>query len=344
MLVAVTVLAIALLIVIHELGHFLVARACGMRVDRFSVGFGPVIWKRRRGDTEWALSAIPLGGYVTIAGMAAGDEVRPDDRAAYCNQPAWRRFLVILAGPGTNYLGAVALAAALLLAGAFQVPAPGVEIGPPVPGGAAEAAGIRAGDRVRAADGRPVASWGELVAVIQQSPGRPVELRVERAGADVVLTVTPRDEGGVGRIGVRPGTQAVGADTVLQALWQGGARTWQRAVDVLDGLWQVVTRKQKGQVAGPLGIGQEMVARAREGAGPFLTNVWEISLMLAIFNLLPVPALDGGRLLVLGWELATRRRVNPKVENAVHMVGFVALLALLVWVTLFGDLARLLRK
>jgi len=344
MLVAVTVLAIALLIVVHELGHLLVARACGMRVDRFSVGFGPVVWKRRRGETEWALSAIPLGGYVTIAGMAAGDEIRPDDRAAYCNQPAWRRFLVILAGPGTNYLGAVALAAALLLGGAFQAPAPGAVIGPPVPGGAAEQAGLRAGDRVRSANGQPVESWVALVAAVQASPGRPVQLVVERGGAEVTIAVTPRDEGGTGRIGVRPGARAVGADSFGQALWQGGALTWQRAADVLGGLWQMITGRQKGQVAGPLGIGQEMVARAREGAGPFLTSVWEISLMLAIFNLLPVPALDGGRLLVLGWELATRRRPNPRVENAVHMVGFLALLALLLWVTIFGDLARLLRK
>src|SRR5437867_12499435 len=114
---AVTVLGFGLLVVIHELGHFAAARLCGMRVERFSVGYGPVLWSRRRGETEWCLSAVPFGGYVKIAGMAPGEEVRAADRSAYANQPAWRRFLVILAGPAMNYAAAVALAVAMIASG-----------------------------------------------------------------------------------------------------------------------------------------------------------------------------------------------------------------------------------
>src|SRR5574341_2473267 len=110
---AVTVLGFALLIVIHELGHFSAARLAGMRVERFSVGFGPVLWSRRRAETEWCLSALPLGGYVRIAGMAPGEPVDPADRGAYANHPAWRRFLTILAGPAMNYLRALAIAVAM---------------------------------------------------------------------------------------------------------------------------------------------------------------------------------------------------------------------------------------
>jgi regulator of sigma E protease len=344
MVIAVTVLAIALLIVVHEFGHFLAARACGMRVERFSVGFGPVLARRTAGETEWALSAIPLGGYVKIAGMAAEEAIDPADRAAYCNQPAWRRFLVILAGPGMNYAAAVALATGLFLSVGFHEPDPRPVLGPVIPEGAAAQAGLRAGDRILAVDGRPVSTWAELVAEVVARPGRPARLEVERGGEALAVVVTPRDEGGVGRIGVMPSSRAVQAPSAWAAAARAFSATNQRAADVLSGFWQMVTGRQKAQVQGPLGIAQEMARSARQGPGPFLAAVWFISLVLAIFNLLPVPALDGGRLLVLAWEIVTRRRVNPRVENAVPFVGFVALLALLVWVTLFGDLARLLRR
>ena len=112
MVILVVLAAFGLLVIVHELGHFAVARLSRMRVERFSVGFGPVLLRSQRGETEWAVSAVPFGGYVKIAGMGAGEEIDPADAGAYANQPAWRRFLVILAGPGMNYLFAVVLAAA----------------------------------------------------------------------------------------------------------------------------------------------------------------------------------------------------------------------------------------
>src|SRR5512142_1428344 len=112
--VLVVVIAFGALVIVHELGHFALARACRMRVERFSVGFGPVLFRRRRGDVEWVLSAVPFGGYVRISGMAPGEEIERGDLGAYANQPAWRRFLVILAGPAMNYVFAVLLAAAML--------------------------------------------------------------------------------------------------------------------------------------------------------------------------------------------------------------------------------------
>src|SRR5690242_9114824 len=113
-------LAFGLLILIHELGHFAVARLCGMRVERFSIGFGPVLLRRRSGPTEWAVSAIPFGGYVRIAGMTPGDGVDEADSGSYANQPAWRRFLVILAGPAMNYALAILLATGMLATFGFR--------------------------------------------------------------------------------------------------------------------------------------------------------------------------------------------------------------------------------
>ncbi|HEY7725683.1 MAG TPA: RIP metalloprotease RseP [Anaeromyxobacteraceae bacterium] len=339
----VTVLAFALLIVVHELGHFAVARLCRMRVERFSIGFGPVLWSRRSGDTEWAVSSLPLGGYVRIAGMAPGEDVDPADAGAYCNQPAWRRFLVILAGPGMNYLAAVLLAAGLVLSLGFPEPEPGPVIGHPVPGGAAAAAGLRAGDRVLAVDGRPLTTWQDFVGEVVAHPGRPMRLGIERGGARIEVEATPRDEGGRGRLGVAQGTRLVRRAAPLEALARAFHATNDRAADVLGGLAQAVTGRQRAELRGPLGIAQEMARSARAGASPFLGMVWFISIVLALFNLLPLPALDGGRLVFLVYEIVARRRVNQRVETVVHFAGFVALLALVLAVTVFGDLARLFR-
>jgi len=344
LVVLVTVLAFALLIVVHELGHFLAARACGMRVERFSLGFGPVVWKRQRGETEWAVSALPLGGYVRIAGMAPGEEIQPGDAAAYCNQPAWRRLLVIVAGPGMNYLAALVLGFALALSIGFPRIVPGPVIGDRVQGGAAEAAGLRYGDRVAAVDGKPVSTWQELVAEVVRRPGQAMELQVERDGARLTLSATPRDDGGVGRLGVGQAAQLVKAGGPLEAFTLSVAATNERAVLVLAGLGQVVTGRQKAELRGPLGIAQEMARSARAGAAPFLGMVWFISIVLALFNLLPIPALDGGRLVFLVYELVSRRKVNERVENMVHLVGFVALFGLILWVTVTGDLVRIFRK
>jgi regulator of sigma E protease len=342
--VAVTIIAFALLIVVHELGHFLAARGCGMRVERFSFGFGPTLYARRRGDTEWAICALPLGGYVRVAGMSPGEDIAAGDRAAYCNQPAWRRFAVILAGPGMNYVAAVVLAIGLVLSLGFREPDPDPVIGEVVEGAAAAAAGLRAGDRVLSVDGQPVASWQELVAAVVAHPGRPMALLVQRGEARVEIAATPRDEGGRGRLGVAQASRLVRRAGLGEAVVKAVSATNERAADVLAGLAQVVTGRQRAELRGPVGIAQEMARSARAGAPQFLTMVWFISIVLALFNLLPLPALDGGRLVFLVYEIVARRRVNQRVEGLVHLVGFLALFGLIVGVTVFGDLARLFRK
>jgi regulator of sigma E protease len=349
-MIAVTVLAFGLLIVIHELGHYLAARWSGMRVERFSVGFGPVIWSRRRGDTEWAVSAIPLGGYVKIAGMAPGEEIAADDRSAYSHQPAWRRFLVILAGPAMNYLLAVVLAAGLIATLGLREPDSTSTIGDVIGGGAAERAGLRPGDRIVAAAGAPIAGWTALVTAVRAHPGQDLSLEVERPGEPPgsppvtrTVTIRPDDSGGIGKAGIGPHLRAVQAGPA-EAVAMAFQKTNDKAGEILGGLGQVVTRKQKAELQGPLGIAQEMTRSARAGVAPFLMMVWLISLMLAIFNFLPLPALDGGRLVFLVYEIVARRPVNQKAEAVIHTVGFLALLALLLGVTVFGDLPRLFRR
>ncbi len=336
--------AFGALVVIHELGHFAVARLCRMRVERFSVGFGPVILRGQRRETEWAVSAVPFGGYVRIAGMGPTDEVAEGDRGAYANQPAWRRFAVIAAGPAMNYAFAVLLAIAIVASVGLRQLDTSAAFGGVVAGGPAERAGLRAGDRVLAVDGRPVASWEALVAEIVAHPGRPAALTVARGTAPpFTLTATPDDAGGRGRLGVEQPVRLVKAGA-LDAVAAGVRLTNARAGEILAGLGQMVTGRQRAELRGPVGIAQEMAHSARAGAAPFLNLVWFISIALALFNLLPIPALDGGRLVFLVYEIVTRRRVNGRVEQVVHLAGFVALFGLLIAVTLFGDLARLFRR
>jgi regulator of sigma E protease len=336
--------AFGALVLIHELGHYAVARWCGMRVERFSVGFGPVLLRRRRGDTEWAFSAVPFGGYVRIAGMGPGEQVDEADPAEYGNQAAWRRFLVILAGPAMNYLLAIALAAAMLVTLGFREADPSATVGEVVAGSAAARAGLRPGDRVLSVDGRPVATWEALVAEVVAHPGKPATLSVARGeGPPLTVVATPDAAAGRGRLGVGQGVRVVRAGPA-EAIAAGARVTTARAADVLAGLGQMVTGKQRAELRGPVGIAQEMARSARAGAAPFVSIVWFISIALALFNLLPLPALDGGRLVFLVYEIVTRRRVNQRVESFVHLAGFVALFGLIIAVTVFGDLARLLGR
>jgi regulator of sigma E protease len=341
--VLVVAAAFGLLILIHELGHFAVARACGMRVERFSVGFGPVVLRRRYGDTEWAVSLVPFGGYVRIAGMGPAEEIDESDPATYANQPAWRRFLVILAGPAMNYALAILLAAAMLATLGFREPDGSATLGEVVAGGAAQRAGLRPGDRVLAVDGRPVATWEALVAEVVAHPGVPATLSVARGeGEPITVVATPEAVGGRGRLGVGQAVRVVRAGPAA-AIAAGARITTTRAADILAGLGQMITGKQRAELRGPIGIAQEMAKSARAGAAPFISIVWFISIALALFNLLPVPALDGGRLVFLVYEIVTHRRVNQRVENFVHLAGFVALFGLIIVVTVFGDLARIFR-
>jgi regulator of sigma E protease len=226
----------------------------------------------------------------------------------------------------------------------FRAPDPTPVIGEVLPGGAAERAGLQAGDRVLAVDGRAVASWEELVGEIVAHPGREATLSVQRQGrSPLTVVATPDAAGGRGRLGVAQSTRVVRAGAAA-AVAAGLRVTNERAGEILGGLGQMVTGRQRAELRGPLGIAQEMARSARAGAAPFVTIVWFISIALALFNLLPLPALDGGRLVFLVYEIVTRRRVDQRVEHVVHLAGFVALFGLLVAVTLFGDLARMFHR
>jgi regulator of sigma E protease len=238
-----------------------------------------------------------------------------------------------------NYLAAILIAAGMLATIGLLAPDPSSRAGAVEPGSPAERAGLAPGDRIVAIEGRQVDAFAELVEEFRSRPGRAAPVEVERGGERLTLVITPRDDGGVGKVGIRQ-AQRLERRGPGAALAEGLARTHQQAGMQLAAFGALFGGK-KAELSGPAGIAQELVRGAKAGTQPFLSLVWVISIVLAILNLLPVPALDGGRLVFLLVEIVTRRRVNERVENAVHFAGFVALLALILAVTVFRDLPRL---
>ena len=337
------VLAVSVLIIVHEAGHYLAARAAGMRVDRFSVGFGPVVLSLRRGETEFAISAIPLGGYVSVAGTSSAATVDPADAGAYANKPAWKRFVFVLAGPVMNWVTAILVAWVLLASFGLGVPDPSARVGLISPGMPAEKAGLQTGDRIESVGGVPVQTWDDLVAQIRNHPGERIPFAIVRGEGTgeqrLVIEVTPQKEDG--KVGFTP-AKIVHRSGALEALPLAFRATNANLAAQLSGFASIFARKKGAELTGPIGIAQELVRGARAGMERFLELVWTISVGLAVLNLLPFPALDGSRLLFLGYELVTRRRVNERVEGLIHTGGFVVLMLLILAVS-FGDVARILR-
>jgi regulator of sigma E protease len=332
------VLGLAVLMIVHEGGHYLAARRFGMRVVRFSIGFGPTIWRHRPAGsaTVYQVALIPFLAYVQIAGMNPYEESDPRDPASYANASLWARIVTIAAGPLTNYLFASVLIFFGLLIG-------GQEVGDPtsmhvqVDAGPAQDAGMLSGDRVLEVDGRPVHSWEELKKAVSSHPGEPVGITIERGGETLQKTVTPRAKGtsdeGLIHIQMPTHIERVGA---LEAARISVIAPPLFVYDNMRAIGRVIRGLEKLQLSGPVGIVKETARQAKMGPGPLLKMLGAISAYLGAFNLLPIPALDGGRLLFLGAEAVSRRRVDAKLETQVHAVGLLMLLTLIAFVT-WGD-------
>jgi regulator of sigma E protease len=360
------ILAIGLLIVVHEAGHYVVARWCRMRVERFSIGFGPALtgWRSKRSGTFFQIAPIPFGGFVEIKGMNIAEEVDPDDHAAYPNRPAWQRFVTIFAGPATNYLTAIVLA--LILFSAAGVRAREIYYGVDSTDADYQAAKVlEPGDRILAVNGKSVWINGpndESVGLMDtlktsQHPvdpkaapakgtdGVPVTLTIQRDGKRIDVRVTPKFDDTKDvmayRLGIHLQQQServrVGPiGIVTEALRYPVDKT----VEITTGLYQVIRGKAKAEVKGPVGMADMVQSAFVSGWVSVFELMMMLNVYLGLFNLLPLPALDGGRLVFLGYEMATRRRPNPRVEATVHMVGILILAVIMVLVT-FKDCVNL---
>ena len=325
------IIAFGVMIFVHELGHFLVAKRVGVTVHAFALGFGPRVFGFRRGGTEYAINALPFGGYVRMAGEDLDAEA---DAGSFRVKSVWQRMAVIAAGPGMNLV----LAIVLLMALAMSVGIPiGVSnrVGSLVPGWPAEAAGLRPGDAIVAINGRPTDTGDDVVDTIHRNPNAALVLTVERDGRRFDLRVTSRLDADrkIGLIGFSPELirQRMGP---LAALGWSARSAAETVGAVFVGLGRMIREGSLLEnLSGPVGAVRFLGEQGQAGGEVFLYTAAAISIMIGIFNLLPFPALDGGRLMFLIVEALRRRPVDPKREGYIHLVGFALLLLLLVTLT-----------
>jgi regulator of sigma E protease len=426
---------LGILVLLHEWGHFVAAKLCGVRVDVFSIGFGPRIWGVKRGDTDYRLSALPLGGYVRMAGDNPVEE-RTGAAYEFLSRPRWQRFIIAVAGPITNialtflilwgilgFVGKPAETALLQPADVVAVPtsvAPGAGIQPgdrivkvngvstpswetvylqvektppqgtlsvvvsrggveqsfsiPVsqatsvtdtrlgypavtpitdeigPGTPAEKAGMKEGDTILSMNGKVVVTWSQLVEGVRNSDGHSIRFGIRRNGKDLAFDIVPAHQMGPDgqlnwQIGVLPKTdETYEHEGVVDAARDGGIETLALAKaigNVFSGLFR--GRVSVRDLAGPVGIVQMSGQAAKRGPMTLLRWIAIISLNLGLMNLLPIPILDGGHVLLLAIEGTLRRDLSITVKERFVQVGLVFLLGLFAFV-MYSDILRLVQR
>lgn len=342
------------LVFIHEMGHYLVGRWCGIRADAFSIGFGREIvgWTDRRG-TRWKVGWLPLGGYVQFAGdsdaVSTPHAVGADEPSgSFAAASLWKRSLTVAAGPAANFLLAILILAGFALA--IGRPTTPPVAGAVQAGSAAAAAGIAPGDRIVSIDGRAMESFVDIPMSVVHQAGRPLTVAVERSGAVRTFVIVPREVaepdrfGNIvrrGVLGIRPGVASFEPVGLLEAPGLAVAQVWQLTRQMGEVIGQLLFGQRSIEdLGGPLMIAKASGEQASLGGQHFVGFIALISINLGFVNLLPLPMLDGGHLLFNAIEAVRRRPVSVATQALAFRAGFFALVALMVVVT-FNDLGSL---
>jgi len=339
-------LVLSALIIAHEWGHYAAAKRMGIRVERFSVGFGPVLWKFRPKETEFCLSMIPLGGYVKLAGESP--EESKGEPWEFHSRPNRHKFFVIAAGPFLNLILAFFVFSAVYWVGQ---PALTSLVGKVMPGYPAEAAGLRAGDRIIRVNEQPVFLWEDLLMAIHEAETPGIKVQVARKNRIEELEILPRsvsDKDMLGRkqrvrrIGVMPDGEIVRIPSgFLESLALAGRKVLSLVGLIFTSIWLILTGALsfKESMAGPIGI-YFMTQQAAEVGLPYLLDFSaRLSVSLFVINILPIPVLDGGHLLFILIEGVIRRPVPDRVKDYSSRVGLALLLMLMAY-AIYSDALR----
>ena len=325
------ILIFCLMIFPHELGHFLTAKACGVKVNEFAMGMGPAIYKKQKGETLYAIRAIPIGGYCAME----GEDEDSEDPRAFDNKTNWQKAIILAAGSVMNFLVALVIIIGLT----FYTGVATTSLEAVTDGGPAMEAGLEKGDVITAVNGEETPDWADVTGIISSTkPGETVTLTVDRDGSEKTFTskVEKADDG----------RSVIGIECHIThgffACIAGGFKSTGRMIVTLgDALRQIFTGKVgMDQLGGPVAIVKVAGDAGKNGIATFLYLAAFISINLGVFNLLPFPALDGGRLVFLVIRKITGKRVTKSAEAKVHFIGIVLLLALMVYVT-WNDISRL---
>jgi regulator of sigma E protease len=348
------VIVLGLLIFVHEFGHFLWAKIFRVKVLKFSLGFGPKLFSRQYGDTEYLLSAFPLGGYVKMYGETLGEEEIPayEQSRSFSHKPVWQRFIIVAGGPLFNLIFAAFLFFLIFYIAGFPQPIESTKIGQVSPGSPAEAAGMIAGDMIVSINGTETTKWEEVSGLIMNSGGQPVTLVVQRETAQLDITVEPRLEKDRNIFGEEIGERLMigisRSDEVFYekvSLWRavgaGIEQTWNFIYLTIVGLVKIMQKViPASEIGGPILIAQLAGQQMEAGWVNFLFFMAVISVNLGILNLLPIPILDGGHLVFFSVEAVLRKPLSMKAMELMQQIGLVLLGSLMVFV-FYNDLLRL---
>lgn len=342
-------IVLGLLIIIHEFGHFLACRLTGVKVEKFSIGFGPEIFNWQGKETRYVISLLPLGGFVKPAGETiseTGDTgPKPGD---YLAAPIVARIFIVCAGVAMNYILSFVLFTAIFLMGR---PVPGTTVGGFVKDYPAATSGLVAGDQIMALNGKKVDTWKDMTDLIEVSSGTPLEIAVERGSQKLTFKLIPKIESGkdlfghtaqVKRLGIMPDPKAnkfekYGIKDSLHAAWE--TEVFLTVMTHKAIFYMILGKLSMKALSGPIGIVTMTGSALHLGLPYILQLTATLSISLAVINLFPVPALDGGHLLFLLIEAVRRKRVSLEFQERATQVGFFLLLTLMVFI-IYNDLVN----
>lgn len=327
-----TILMLMIITVPHEFGHLVTAKLFRIKVNEFAIGMGPLIASKDMGETKYSLRAVPIGGFCA---MEAENE-ESDDEGAFNNKPAWQRIIVLASGAAINVL----VALTLMIIITIYVGVPTNTLDKVVPNSPAASSGILAGDKIISIDGKETSSWIDTVTAISKNrDGKTMEIVVSRDGMENTFIITPKKDKD-GRLVI--GIVSRASHNVFLCAGQGIKVTWRLNNQMIGALKQMAHKGiSKDSVTGPVGMAGLVNKTAHTGILSYLYLVALISLNMAIVNLLPFPALDGGRIIFVLIRKVTGNVISAKAEGYMHLAGFGVLIALFVFIT-WQDLTRVL--
>lgn len=345
---------LGILIFVHELGHFLLAKMLGVKVLKFSLGFGPKIISKKYGETEYLLSAVPLGGYVKMLGqsdMPKEDEEIPEDEKhrAYNYQPIWKRFSIVFFGPVFNICFATIVFFFIFLNGVpYLLP----EIGEVTADSPASQKGLMKGDSIIEINGTTINRWDDMTSIIHNQPGKEITVKIKRESLTFDLAIVPEkkvvkdlfgQDKEVGLIGIAPsGRTSIRQEGLIGALSLSVTRTWDISVLTVVSIVKLIQRVIPAEtIGGPILIVQIAGQQASQGAMNFFMFMAIISINLGILNILPIPILDGGHLMFLGIEAIRRKPLSEKFIMVAQRIGLALLITLMVF-AFYNDIMRLI--
>ena len=347
------IIVLGVLIFVHEFGHFLVAKLLKVKVLKFSLGFGPRVFGRKWGETEYLLSALPLGGYVKMLGEGDDEEISPEEEhRSFSGRPVWQRFSIVLAGPAFNLISAVFFFFIVFAGHGLPVPVPGTTIDQVSANSPAMAAGIQAGDEIIAIDSKEVSDWNELAGIIGKSEGRPLVLELKRGTEILKVTATAREEDSHNIFGEVTGkrymlgiSRAAEMEyrkaSLLQSLTGAMRQTIMMIYLTVMGVVKMIERViPASQMGGPILIAQLAGRQFEAGWFNLIHFMGVISVNLGIINLFPVPILDGGHLMFFSIEALRGKPLSETTMEMSQRVGLALLIGLMIFV-FYNDIVRL---